>query len=275
MKFTGKDGVLRIYNLAGGYLEVHFSNMDFSAPIGRPKRDEILVMDRGNVDTYSHYISGDDMKLFDPIPISFSCFVDDITHVNTTNGFKEILVEALQCRDARNDQTDDTWDGFGNSTKGSTQNISGTYNPRFEVPQSLVYANGTTALVSSNTFSDFGKTWVTNEAANCMVKFTSGAAEGLVLECYTNTSNVYTFAPGIDLAADYGIQNGDGYEVYDNIRTVDVQFRLNGESNNIVWKYAEIFFPLDECTITEAEDAINMAVTGGVYGTITRHSDWQ
>ena len=58
MKFTGKDGTLRIYDGASQYIEVHFRNLDFSGPIGRPKREEILVLDSGLVNKYGHYIIG-------------------------------------------------------------------------------------------------------------------------------------------------------------------------------------------------------------------------
>lgn len=273
MKYTGKDGSLRIYNMLYGYIEVHFSNMDFSGPIGRPKREEILVLDRGNVDKYGHYINSGDQVVFDPTPISFSCFVDDITHVNTTNGFKEVLVEALNCRDARNDETDNTWTGWGVSTKGFSK-IHGNLTPRFTYPQRQITAGSVNSIQGGGTILIGTNTWGLGEAGNCLFRFTSGNAAGKYLEAASSNGSAVNFAPLNNLTTE-GVVIGDTYEVYDNIRCVDVEFKLNSPAgNDIVWGYRETYFPLDECTITESEDSVNMACTGGVYGRIFRASDW-
>lgn len=274
MKFTGKDGELRIYNMLYGYIEVHFRNLDFSGPIGRPKHEEILVLDNGHVDTYSHYISGTDQVIFDPIPLSFSCFVDSITHVNTSYGFKEVLVEALQCRDARNNQTDNTWTGYGVSTKGFSL-INGMTTPRFNVPQQLVTTGAVDTIQGAGSILvDTSTSWSLGQAGNMLFKFTSGTATGKVFEAASSNGTAVNFSPLFNLTAE-GVVPGDTFEVYENIRTVDVEFKLDSPTgNDIVWVYKEVFFPLDECTIAEAEDAINMNCTGGIYGAISRSSDW-
>lgn len=274
MRFTGKDGELRIYCRTQGYITVHFVNMDFSGPIGRPKREEMLVLDRGIVDEYGHYINGNDMVVFDPLALSFSCFVDDRFHVNTTNGFREVLYEALTCRDARNDQTlesgGQTWNGYGDSTKGTTT-VGGVTTPIFNMPIRLDESMTVTAVTSS-TIEDTAKTWVTQERADYIAHVVDGVAAGT--NYYVTSNDADTLTVVGDPAAD-GVLPGDTVNLYDNIRTVDIQFKLTGETNDIVWKFGEVYFPPEEITIAEAEDAINMSVNGGVYGAITRHSDWQ
>lgn len=269
MKFTGKDGELRIYDAVGNYMKVHFSNMDFSGPIGRAKQDEMLILDRGIVDAYSHYITGNDQVVYDPIPLSWSCFIDDITHVDTTYGFSEILIGALTCRDGRNDQTDATWSTWGVSTKGSTSNDGSNPNPLFLVPGQTLNTDYVTA--QSGTQLTLNGTYDDNYLADCLITFTSGAAAGKSFLVDTNTGGLLEMAEDLD---SYGILVNDTVEVHDNHRTVDIQFKLTGEVNDIVWKLAEVYFPPEEITFTEAEDAINMAITGGIYGKITRHSDW-
>lgn len=268
MKFTGKDGKLRIYCHTHGYLEIHFCNMDFSAAIGRPKRDEILVLDRGLTDTYSHYITGNDAKLFDPVPVSFSCMIDSVTHLNSTNGAKEIVTEALQCRDARNDETDGTWLAWGDSTKG-TSLVDGKATPQFLAPTTFL-RSGTVGAVLGNQVDDADNTWELDEAADYIIVMTSGVSKGKSFKIVTSEVAELFFEDTMDTQ----VSPGDTFDYYDNLRTVDVQYKLTGETNSITWKLAEVYFPPDEITIAEAEDGITMSVTGGIYGAITRHSDW-
>lgn len=282
MKFTGKDGELRIYDRFGSYLKVHFANMDFSGPMGRPKLEEILVLDRGIVNDYGHYINGTDQVIFDPLPLTFSCMLESKTAVDTESGiFRDIIYQALICRDALNLNSDNTWvNGWGGSTKGSTQNLSGTDNPKFVMPTNLILASGTAQAVgttAANTFADNVNTWQDGYPRDMVVVFTSGAAEGKPFLVYDYDDvlalETYHLAPTVDLAAE-GVVNGDTYALYDNNRTVDIQYKLTGEVNDIVWKFSEVYFPPEEITIAESEDSISLSASGGVYGTITRHSDW-
>ena len=80
-KFTNRKGKLRLYDGTGTpfYLELEFDNGDFSGPIGIPKTDEILVLNRGVYDSNAHYIEGSDEKVMEPFDISFSCIVEDTT----------------------------------------------------------------------------------------------------------------------------------------------------------------------------------------------------
>lgn len=81
MEFQGKDGELRLcdygYNGTSYYLEVLFSEMDFTGPLARPKTEETLIMDRGNFDSNAHYIESNDEPRYAPLAVSFSCKLAD------------------------------------------------------------------------------------------------------------------------------------------------------------------------------------------------------
>ena len=80
-KFTNKKGKLRLYDGTATpfYLELDFDLGDFSGPLGIPKTEEILVLNRGNSDADAHYIEGGDDKIMEPFAITFSAFVVDKT----------------------------------------------------------------------------------------------------------------------------------------------------------------------------------------------------
>jgi len=80
-KFTNRKGKLRLYDGTATpyYLEIEFDKGDFSGPMGIPKTDEILVLNRGGYDAYAHYIEGSDEKVMEPSEISFSCLIEDTT----------------------------------------------------------------------------------------------------------------------------------------------------------------------------------------------------
>jgi len=79
MKFTNRDGELRLYDGSGTpyYLSVLFSGGDFSGPLGPPQVEEILVLDRQRMTAQAHYIKGSDAALLEPVPLSFSALLHD------------------------------------------------------------------------------------------------------------------------------------------------------------------------------------------------------
>ena len=81
MKFTNKKGKLRLYDGTATpyYLELDFDVGDFSGPLGVPKTEEILILNRGNSDADAHYIQGSDARIMEPFPITFSAFVVEKT----------------------------------------------------------------------------------------------------------------------------------------------------------------------------------------------------
>ena len=104
----------------GQYFEISFAKMDFNGPIGRARPAEILVLDRGNANAKMHYINPTDMQLYEPLPISFSCLIDE-THN------KDDIQIALACGDPDSAR----WTATGTTAKGSTQNDGSVDNPAF------------------------------------------------------------------------------------------------------------------------------------------------
>ena len=80
-KFTNRKGKIRLLDGTGTpwHLEIDFDLGDFSGPVGIPKTDEILVLDRNQATADMHYIEGGDDKIMAPFPITFSALVVDKT----------------------------------------------------------------------------------------------------------------------------------------------------------------------------------------------------
>jgi hypothetical protein len=57
--------------------------MDFNGILGRPRPDEIPVLDRGNYTAYAHHIQGPDAPIIAPQNITFTCQLD--TQINKHN----------------------------------------------------------------------------------------------------------------------------------------------------------------------------------------------
>jgi len=107
----------------GQYFEVAFSKMDFNGPIGRARPDEILVMERGLVNSKMHYVNTSVMKLYEPIPISFSCLIDDTYNKND-------IELALACGNPGSTR----WTSTGTTSKATTMNDGSVANPAFADP---------------------------------------------------------------------------------------------------------------------------------------------
>ena len=123
MILTHKDGSLRLLSGAGTtsamsyYLELLFTDANFSAPVQRKKTEERLIMDRGVQDANGHYVQGGDDPIMEPLPLTVSCKIND-----TTSGVSYL----------------DEWFRSGKlnghtlaTTKGDTSNVSGVSNPPF------------------------------------------------------------------------------------------------------------------------------------------------
>jgi len=57
-------------------------------------------------------------------------------------------------------------------------------------------------------------------------------------------------------------------------KCVNVEFKLDGPSTDLVWKLAEVHVPLDQATVGEAEDGVTVQLRGRCYGTIARSDDF-
>lgn len=52
--------------------------------------------------------------------------------------------------------------------------------------------------------------------------------------------------------------------------TCNLEYKLDGPTNDIVWHYNELWLAIDQQTISEAEDGVTIALNGMVYGTVVR-----
>jgi len=181
--FTNRSGKIRIFDgtATAKYLEVDFDAADFSGPIGRPRTEELLKLDRGRVTADAHYIEGPEDKIMEPLTISFGALLTDLTVTDYLLDWLEILNGATATINGHTITT----------TKEDTQNDGSNNNPPF---------------------ADSGKL----------------------------TCNVEIFFDGV--TTDQGYQ------------------------------YNEVYFPLDQCTLSEGDDSIPVALSGLVYGTIGRIS---
>lgn len=86
--YFGKFGILRLQSGTsdgiGGvyYFQAAFEQMDLSVVGGRPRPDEILVLDRGVLNAYAHHIQGSDAAILQAQQVTFTCMLD-----NTINRF--------------------------------------------------------------------------------------------------------------------------------------------------------------------------------------------
>ena len=188
MKVTAKQGKLRLVDGSETpiYLEIDFDEGNFSGPMGTPKVEEILVLDRGKVTADFHYIEGSDEKLMGTVQISFSAFIVDKTQCG-------YLLDWLdECSNGDSASPPQATNAINSntliSTKQDTQRDGSNNNPAFK----------------------------------------------------------------------------DGTKLCSN---VELKFDM---STDIVYHYNEVWFPLDEQSISEGEDGTRISLTGYVYGTITR-----
>ena len=56
-------------------------------------------------------------------------------------------------------------------------------------------------------------------------------------------------------------------------KACNVEYKLDGAAD-IVWKFAEVYFPLSEQAITESDDGVTIALKGKCYGLISRGAAW-
>lgn len=88
-RYFGKFGELRIYSSTSAgtsglyYFQVAFCQMNLSIPFGRPRPEEIFVLDRGVMNSFAHHIQGTDAPIVSPTTITFSAELDET--INRTN----------------------------------------------------------------------------------------------------------------------------------------------------------------------------------------------
>jgi hypothetical protein len=77
MIFRHRDGELRLYEHGYSgvtkYIEILFADANLSGPMGRPQTEELLILDRGLLDSNAHYVEGGDAPRLEPLTLTFSC----------------------------------------------------------------------------------------------------------------------------------------------------------------------------------------------------------
>jgi hypothetical protein len=177
-----RKGKIRIYDSTATpwYLQMDLDVGDFSGPIGTPRQEETLILNRGVMDSKAHYVKGPDDKLMEPVNVTFSVMIrDDQQTINILNWLKG-------CQDG-----------------GATQ------------------VNAHTLLTTK---ADTQRDGATNNPA---------------------------FADANKLCS-------------------NVEYLMETGGTDLGFKYAEVFFPLDQQSLAEAEDGITLSLNGTCYGTITR-----
>jgi hypothetical protein len=181
-KFTNRKGKIRFYDgtaVTPRYLEIDFDAGDISGPIGNPLADEIIVTDRGTLDSNTHHITGPEDKILEPQSVSFSFFCTDL---NKT----DLLLDYIS---AMNDGGTTTVDSLTMATTKGGSTRGGITTPAF--------------------------------------------ADSNKLAC-------------------------------------DVQYLLEAGTTDFGYEWAECWFPIDQATISEGEDAVTVSLTGMCYGAISR-----
>jgi hypothetical protein len=126
------DGELRIYegSASNCYFKVVFVQADPQIPMGRPRPEQRLIMDRGRFSADAKFSKGGDETRFAPLDMSFSARIDESTNrdalfealtVGTVGGKNFVTTKATT-------QTDGiTLPPFDNDAKMRTVNIELLY----------------------------------------------------------------------------------------------------------------------------------------------------
>lgn len=83
--YVGREGKIRLVDSTASpfYLELTLENMDFKGPMGRPRPEETLVLDRENINdgtvSAGHYIITSERAIAEPVAVSFTVRLDDTT----------------------------------------------------------------------------------------------------------------------------------------------------------------------------------------------------
>ena len=85
--YYGKNGELRFYDANDVYIVIRFSDMNFTGPEGAARPEEILRLNRGQLDSNAHYIQGLDDPIVGPARITTSYKVESGANKDTMQAF--------------------------------------------------------------------------------------------------------------------------------------------------------------------------------------------
>lgn len=97
------------YPIDTQFFEVPFVQMDFKCPEGRPRPEEMLILDRENLSTDMHFLATSERPVTEGVQMSFTAMLDD-----TTN--RQALRDALEVGNPGSAN----WSNAGTSTKTDT-----------------------------------------------------------------------------------------------------------------------------------------------------------
>ena len=196
--FQGFDGELRIYDYGNSgnttYMKVLFCAMDLSAPLARPKTDESLILDRGVLDSNSHYVQGSEEVKYGPLSLSFSCRLADTVDSRALSDWVAGVTQLASSGGG----TTTLYSWSGHTTMGP----SGVSVPSFEDTSKMTYRveivwDGTNDLAYryDNVFFKPGESTV-NESEEAVTLNASGEIYGDVsrITAFTSGSGVSAFA---------------------------------------------------------------------------------
>jgi len=114
---TSQNAKIRLYDSTATpyYLEIDADVADFSGPIAAPLTEEILDLDRGNMNANAEYRQSSDEPLMAPFPISFSVYLRDATQtINLRNWLRamwDALATQVNAHTLESTETDSQRDG--------------------------------------------------------------------------------------------------------------------------------------------------------------------
>ena len=129
-KLTSRDAKIRLYDGTGApwYLELDLDKGDFSGPLGAPRQEEQLVLNRGTMDSLAHYVKGPDGKLMEPVEISFSAMLrDDAQTINILDwiaAMNDALATQVNSNTLVSTESDTQRDGANNNPAFADSNKS-------------------------------------------------------------------------------------------------------------------------------------------------------
>lgn len=96
-KKTLQQAKIRLYDSTATpwYLELDVDVGDFSGPLAAPLTEEILDLDRGNMNANAAYRQSDDEPLMAGVPITFSVFLRDATQTINLRNWLRAMWDAL------------------------------------------------------------------------------------------------------------------------------------------------------------------------------------
>jgi hypothetical protein len=200
--YYGKNGELRLYDANAIFIVVRFSDMNFTGPFGAPRPEEILRLNRGQLDSNTHYVQGLDDPVAGPVRITTSFKVESGANRDTMQKFLGFRYASKQ---------DSTWTAGSApttliTTKGTSSGrpagLTGTLVtlPLFTDPQKVcvnlevIWDDRTGSKLGvryTETYFDPGATSI-NEAPDMLTMNLAG-------DCYGQIFTITAFTSGTEL----------------------------------------------------------------------------